>query len=128
MVNRLATEPKLGPKTLLKWSVHNFAAYLDLIIWTIDRKAIPSEVDEGLRLRYVALAHRWREGPCESSVILTELGVAIAIRVSLSILDPEEHQRHVGTFELTVGVGKIGHRFGLSGQTIETLRRCRQGL
>ena len=98
-----------------------------LITWTINGKAIPSEVDEGLRPRYVAAAHRWREGPCESSVILTELGVAIAIRVSLSILDPEEHQRHVGTFELTVEVGKIGHRFGLSGQTIETLRRCRQG-
>ncbi|WP_298404276.1 hypothetical protein, partial [Ferrimicrobium sp.] len=28
MVNRLATESKLGPKTLLKWSKHNFGAYL----------------------------------------------------------------------------------------------------
>ena len=62
-----------------------------LVIWTIDRKGVPGEVDEGLSPRHVTLAHGWREGVRESSVVLAELGVAIAIGMGLSVLNPEEH-------------------------------------
>jgi hypothetical protein len=59
---------------------------LYLVIWTIDRKGVPGEVDEGLSPRHVTLAHGWREGVRESSVVLAELGVAIAIGMGLSVL------------------------------------------
>ncbi len=61
---------------------------LDLVIWTIDGQGVPGEVDKGLRPGHMALAHGWRERTRESSVVLTELGVAIAIRMGLSVLKP----------------------------------------
>jgi hypothetical protein len=35
-----------------------------LVIWTIERKGVPGEVDEGFSPRHVTLAHGWREGVC----------------------------------------------------------------
>ena len=68
MVNRLATEPKLGPKTLLKWSVHNFAAYLRIQHGEVER-LIVAHKDRLVRFGFDLISHIAEEGGCEIVVV-----------------------------------------------------------
>ena len=76
---------------------------------------LPGEVDEGLLAGAVHLAHRRPQPPRPLPVDLTELGVAVAGRMDLEVLLPEELQGDAVAPEFavdvrTVGAGPIVHR------------------
>ena len=74
----------------------------------VDRDGHPGEVDEELLARSVVLAHDHVDVPAPLSVEVGELAVAEAVRVRLSILDPQELEGHALLSQLGMDVGPVG--------------------
>ena len=78
-----------------------------------DRRA--REVDEHSLAGLVAKAHHHVDSLGEAPVVFAELGVAVTVVVELSILFPEQHQRHVFATQFEVNPRPVGHGSGFSG-------------
>jgi hypothetical protein len=57
---------------------------------------------------HVGLPHRERELGFPTSVQLAEAGVAVALRIVLDVLVPEDRQRDVLAFELAMDARPVG--------------------
>jgi len=81
----------------------------------------PGEVHEELLARLVLLAHDDIDVPAPTSVELAELAVGVAVGEGLFVLEPQQHERDVGTPELEVHLAPVRHgtrvrRWGLRGE------------
>src|SRR5438445_9310845 len=66
------------------------------------RYRVAGVVDEQLVATHVGLTHRDRELGFPASVQLAETGIAVALRMALDVLVPEDRQRDVLALELPV--------------------------
>ena len=72
------------------------------------RRPLAREVDEGLLAGAVHLAHRRPQPPGPLPVDLAELRVAVAVRMDLGVLLPEQLQGDAVALELAVDVRAVG--------------------
>ena len=71
-------------------------------------RPLAGEVDERLLAGAVHLPHRRPQPPRPLPVEFAEPGVAVAARMDLDVLLPEQLQRHAGALELAVDVRAVG--------------------
>src|ERR1700730_15205501 len=71
---------------------------------TVDdhRDGVAGVIDEQFVTSHMGLAHRNRELAFPASVQLAEAGVAVALRIALNVLVPEDRQRDVLALELAM--------------------------
>jgi hypothetical protein len=66
------------------------------------RHGVAGVIHEQFVATHVGLAHRNRELALPTSVQLAEAGIAVALRIALNVLVPEDRQRDVLALELAM--------------------------
>jgi hypothetical protein len=74
-----------------------------------DLAGAAGEVDKQLLARDMGLAHRRFQPACPGAVQVAEPGIAEAVRRAGAVLLPQQRQRHIGTAQLAMHPGPIGH-------------------
>lgn len=72
-----------------------------------DGNAVPGIIDEQLVTADVALTHRHRQPTFPAAVELAEARVAVAVRVALDVLIPQDRKRHVFALEFAMDADPI---------------------